>query len=27
MSMILIVLSAGIYLLYRKVGGDDLGVM
>ena len=27
MSMILIALSAGIYLLYRKVGGDDLGVM
>ena len=27
MSMVLIALSAGIYLLYRKVGGDDLGVM
>ena len=27
LSMILIALSAGIYLLYRKVGGDDLGVM
>ena len=27
MSMVLIALSAGIYLLYRKVGGDDLGVI
>ena len=27
MSMVLIALSAGIYLLYRKVGGDDLEVM
>jgi len=27
MSMVLIALSAGIYLLYRKVGGDALGVM
>ena len=27
MSMVHIALSAGIYLLYRKVGGDDLGVM
>ncbi len=26
MSMVLIVLTAGIYLLYRKSGGDDLGV-
>ena len=27
MSVVLIVLSAGVYLLYRKSGGDDLGVM
>lgn len=27
MSMVLIALSAGIYLIYRKAGGDDLGVM
>ena len=27
MSMLLVVLTAGIYLLYRKCGGDDLGVM
>ena len=26
MSMVLIVLTAGIYLIYRKSGGDDLGV-
>ena len=26
MSMVLIVLTAGIYLVYRKAGGDDLGV-
>ena len=26
MSMVLIARSAGIYLLYRKVGGDELGV-
>lgn len=27
MSVVLIALSAGVYLLYRKSGGDDLGVM
>ena len=27
MSMLLVVLTAGIYLVYRKCGGDDLGVM
>lgn len=27
MSMALVVLTAGIYLLYRRCGGDDLGVM
>ena len=26
MSMVLIALTAGIYLIYRKAGGDDLGV-
>ena len=26
MSMVLIVLTAGVYLIYRKAGGDDLGV-
>ncbi|MDO5297931.1 MAG: ABC transporter permease [Clostridia bacterium] len=26
MSMVLIVLTAGIYLIYRRSGGDDLGV-
>ena len=26
MSMVLIALSAGLYLLYRKAGGDGLGV-
>ena len=26
MSMVLIVLTAGIYLIYRKAGGEDLGV-
>ena len=26
MSMVLIALTAGIYLVYRKAGGDDLGV-
>ena len=26
MSMVLIVITAGIYLVYRKSGGDDLGV-
>ena len=26
MSMVLIMLTAGIYLVYRKAGGDDLGV-
>ncbi|MBQ7886692.1 MAG: ABC transporter permease [Clostridia bacterium] len=27
MSMLLVVLTAGIYLIYRRSGGDDLGVM
>ena len=27
MSMLLVVLTAGIYLIYRRCGGDDLGVM
>ncbi len=27
MSMLLVALTAGIYLIYRKCGGDDLGVM
>ena len=27
MSMLLVMLTAGIYLVYRKCGGDDLGVM
>ena len=27
MSMLLVLLTAGIYLIYRKCGGDDLGVM
>ncbi len=27
MSMLLVTLTAGIYLIYRKCGGDDLGVM
>ena len=26
MSMVLIVITAGIYLVYRRSGGDDLGV-
>ncbi|MBQ2834313.1 MAG: ABC transporter permease [Clostridia bacterium] len=26
MSMVLIIMSAGVYLLYRRSGGDDLGV-
>ena len=26
MSMVLIVITAGIYLIYRRSGGDDLGV-
>ena len=26
MSMVLILITAGIYLVYRKSGGDDLGV-
>ena len=27
MSMVLIVMSAALYLLYRRSGGDNLGVM
>ena len=27
MSMLLVALTAGIYLIYRRCGGDDLGVM
>ena len=27
MSMLLVALTAGIYIVYRKCGGDDLGVM
>ena len=27
MSMLLVALTAGIYLIYRKCGGDDLGVL